>query len=104
MKTIRFFAFVLFCALVACASVSAAPKKAKMAKAKPATDKPDVTQIEPRGIQCGTEVKIKLIGTNLADLVKLKISNPKLKGELLPNEEKNTETWIKLTAAADLPR
>ena len=104
MKTIRLAVLILFCVLIACPPVFAAPKKPGMAKAKPPTDKPDVTQLEPRGIQRGTETRIKLIGTNLANLLELKISNPKLKGELLPDEEKNTETWIKLTAAPDLPR
>ncbi len=104
MKTVRFAPLILFCTLIPCAAVFAAPKKSGMAKVKPPTDKPDVAQIEPRGIQRGTEAKIKLTGTNLADLLQLKISNPKLKGELLPDEEKNTETWIKLTAAPDLTR
>ena len=70
----------------------------------PPADKPTVTQLEPRGIQRGVESKIKLTGTNLAEVLQLKIANPKLKGELLTDTEQTNEAWIKLTAAADLAR
>ncbi len=103
MKRICFLLAIIF---VVTSPTFAAPKKPKpkMVKAKPPTDKPDVTQLEPRGIQRGVETKIKLTGTNLADLVQLKSFSPKLKGELIPTEEKNTETFIKLTAGEDLIR
>src|SRR5262245_34771058 len=101
MKTKYCIVALLFVAL----TVSAAPKRKKMqAPTKPPTDKPDVSLIEPRGLQRGIESKIKLTGTNLNGLLQLKIADPKIKGELLPESQRNTEAWIKLTAAADLPR
>ena len=82
----------------------AAPKKVKMEKPKPVGDKPDVTRLEPRGIQRGVETKVKIIGTNLVGLSELKFSNEKIKGEILDEDEKTTEAWIKIFAPADLTR
>ncbi len=105
MKNILTRLFVIAFLLLALV-VSAAPKKtkAKMEKPKPIGDKPDISRIEPRGIQRGVETKIKLIGTNLVGLAELKFSNEKLKGEILEDDEKPTEAWLKVTAASDLTR
>ncbi len=82
------------------------PKKNKMEKPKkPVGEKPDITRTEPRGIQTGTEIKIKLIGTNLAGLTAVKFNTPKLTAVLETNQEETlTEAWIKVKAAHDLPR
>ncbi|MDB6108296.1 MAG: translocation protein TolB [Pedosphaera sp.] len=82
--------------------------KAKAAKPKMMAvppGKPEIFELQPRGMQRGMPVEIKLIGTNLSDLTELKLHNPKLAGELIREDETNTnEAWIRITAAADLPR
>jgi hypothetical protein len=66
---------------------------------------PEIFELQPRGIQRGVPVEIKLIGTNLTGLTELKLQNPKLKGEFIREDEAGTnEAWIRITAAADLPR
>ena len=68
-------------------------------------DKPALVRAEPRGVQRGLETRIKLVGSNLVSLKELKLHNPKLSGSIAPEAEpKSREAWIKLTAAADLPR
>ena len=99
--------------LLALTSLSATAKPAK----KPKTDmeaarrmsvpagKPEIFELEPRGIQRGVTTEIKLIGTNLIGVTELILRNPKLKGELIrENQQTTNEAWIKITAAADLPR
>ena len=91
--------------------VVAAPKK----KPKPPTEaqkrmsvpagKPEIFEMEPRGIQRGTTVEIKLIGTNLTELTELKLPKMGFTGEFTrTNERTVTTAWIKLTAAATLAR
>jgi hypothetical protein len=84
-------------------TISAAKKKPKMEKAKPLGGKPNITRLEPRGIQRGVKTKVKLLGTNFTGLTELTFSTPKLTGEIL-GDQTETEAWIKVTAAADLPR
>lgn len=76
-----------------------------MAKPKPIGDKPDITRFEPRGIQRGTEIRVRLVGTNFVDLTDVKTSNSnlvaKLDGE---SDESTTEAWINVKPAANLPR
>ena len=64
---------------------------------------PAITRLEPRGIQRGVEMQLKLVGTNLAGITNVTFHNPKLTGALLP-EAKDGETWVKVTAAPDLAR
>ncbi len=67
--------------------------------------KPELVRAAPRGLQRGVETRIKLVGSNLVALTRLKLHNAKLTGELLRDPEpKASEVWIKVTAAADLPR
>ncbi len=67
--------------------------------------KPELARIVPQAVQRGQETKLKLEGSNLLNLTKLKLLNPKLSGEFL-NEPgaKAGEIWIKLMAASDLGR
>src|SRR5258708_2485133 len=80
----------------------AASNPAKMASPKIAPGKPEIFQLEPRGIQRGLSVKIKLIGTNLIGLTELKLPDPGLKGELLETPAASTnEAWIEVIAATN---
>jgi len=76
----------------------------KSGKVVPAP-KPDLVRIEPRGIQRGLDVKIKLQGSNLLSLARVKLSNAKIYGELLSEPApKPDEMWINVYAASDLTR
>lgn len=67
--------------------------------------KMELARSEPRGVQRGMTVKMKLIGANLTDLTEVTAADPRLKIELLQSSEaKSNEAWIHLTAPADLPR
>src|SRR5687767_5307204 len=68
-----------------------------------ADDKPVLSRLEPRGIQRGVEMKLKLVGNNLEKLTELKLHHPKLKGELI-KEAVNGEAWIQLKADPNLAR
>src|SRR5262245_21822618 len=77
-------------------------------KCKPIpSSKPELRRSDPRGMQQGTTAEIKLTGKNLTALTEVKFQNAKLSGEILrsPTEgDASGEAWIKVTAAADLPR
>ena len=96
--------------VIVCLPVLAAPRKKKgdSKKEKPMVvpaGVPAVFELQPRGIQRGTSVEVKLIGTNLIGLTELKLHNPKLTGEFVREQEWTTNAaWIKITAAADLSR
>ena len=79
-----------------------AKPKAKAKEMAPA-GVPAITRLEPRGIQRGVEVRLKLVGSNLAGLTNITFHNPKLTGALLP-DAKAGEAWLKVTAAPDLAR
>ena len=67
--------------------------------------KPEIFELAPRGIQRGLPAEINLIGTNLTELTGLLLSDPKVKGEFIrENERTATNAWVKITAAADLMR
>jgi mono/diheme cytochrome c family protein len=67
--------------------------------------KPGLTRAEPRGLQRGITTRIKLTGTNLVGLTEIKLSHPKLTGQLLrEGAEMPREAWIAITAAPDLAR
>ncbi len=87
------------------ASVPAAQgaEKKKEEPAMPA--KPQIARLEPRGMQRGTEIKVKISGTDLLGVTRVKFDNPKLTGTVSPDEKATaTELWIKVKAAAELPR
>ena len=85
--------------------LAATPKKGKKAKmAKALTDKPEITRFQPRGMQRGTELLVKVTGTNLLGLTGIKSGNPKLAASISTNTAATeTEPWLRLKAAADLP-
>jgi len=67
--------------------------------------KPALTRLMPRAIQRGVETKIKLEGSNLANLAQLKLHNTNLSGTLLTNSAPTAgEGWIELKAASNLAR
>ena len=67
--------------------------------------KPELVRVEPPGIQRGVETKLKLAGSNLANVTQLKLHHSKLTGELMQEPEpKAKEAWIKVLAASDLAR
>jgi hypothetical protein len=73
-------------------------------KTKPAS-KPELSRAEPRGIQRGQEVKMKLVGKNLADVTELKSREPKFKVELDRDQEPKPEAlWIKVSTPDNLAR
>jgi WD40 repeat protein len=76
---------------------------AKVVEARPVTEKPEIVSIEPRGMQRGTELRIKITGRNLVGLTKVNFSNPKFSAKIDPGAD-STEAWINVTAAADLSR
>ena len=66
---------------------------------------PEISRIEPRGIQRGTTLTVKLIGKHLMALTNATASHPKLTSELLsPASGRADEASIRLTATSDLPR
>ena len=70
-----------------------------------AAPKPELTRAEPRGIQRGQEVKLKLIGSNLAGVAGVKSVDPKLTAELLKDIEPHpNEIWIKVSTPTNMPR
>src|SRR5215208_5743152 len=80
-------------------TLAAAKKKKAPAKMVP-VGKPEVFQLEPRGIQHGKEVQIKLIGTNLADATELLFKDKRLEGNLLMEPAPTTnELWIKVSSS-----
>ena len=93
---------MLICAIAA----SAAPRKPKkMPKPRVIGDKPDITRFEPRGVQNGIEIRVKLIGTNLVDLTEVKSSDSKLVAKLDgESDEDITEASIIVKAAPELKR
>jgi WD40 repeat protein len=76
---------------------------ANVVQARPPSGKPEITRIEPRGMQRGTTLKIKIAGTNLDNLTNVILNNPKLSAQLEPGADL-TEAWITVRAAADLPQ
>jgi hypothetical protein len=106
----RLIAALLVAAMI-CLPATAAPKKRK----KPGADKPkpmvvppgtpEIFELQPRGIQRGKSVEVKLIGTNLMGLSEFKLQNPRLTGAFVRRDEWTTNAaWLKITAAADLSR
>src|SRR5436190_10131598 len=102
----RYLLWPLLLLMLLCFNVFAAKKPAKMkAPPKIPPGKSEIFQLEPRGIQRGFSVKIKLIGTNLIGVTSLELHDEKLQGELLEDPPATTnEVWIKLTAATNLSR
>ena len=65
-------------------------------------EKPEITRIEPRGMQRGTALRVKIAGTNLYNVTKLISTIPNSSARLEPGAEL-TDAWITVKAAADLP-
>ncbi len=105
----RLIAAVLI-ATVLCLPAMAAPRKKKAGSDKKKAmvippGKPEIFELQPRGIQRGTSVEVKLIGTNLMALTEFKLQNPKLTGAFVRQTEWTAnEGWLKITAAAGLAR
>jgi WD40 repeat protein len=86
------------------------PLKLAMAKTrtrknapKPATEKPEVNRFEPRGLERGKEALVQVTGQNLATLVAVKSSNPKLIVSLETNASwTGTEAWLRVKTSSDL--
>jgi hypothetical protein len=87
------------------AAASSRRRSKKMKEAKPPSDKPEITRLQPRGMQRGTELTVKVTGANFLGLTAVKSSNPKLTISLTNQAmASETEIWLKIMAAADLPR
>jgi len=66
--------------------------------------KPELSFAQPRGLQRGSEVKVKLIGKNLRGVTGVKSHEPRLTAERTDIEPAADAVWIKARATADLPR
>src|SRR4051794_9130240 len=100
----RIASFLLFIVLLLPAE--AAKKRAKAPPAmKIAPGQPAIFSAEPRGIQRGVTAKIKLTGTNLANVTELQLHNKEVRGKLLDRPTPTaTELWVQITAATNLTR
>jgi mono/diheme cytochrome c family protein len=67
-------------------------------------EKLELTRIEPRGLQVGTEAKAKLIGKSLSAATGISFDNSQINGELLSEGGNDRERWVRIKAAAELPR
>ncbi|HEX3989223.1 MAG TPA: c-type cytochrome domain-containing protein, partial [Verrucomicrobiae bacterium] len=72
-----------------------------MTMASPKVEKPEITRIEPRGMQRGTSLKIKVFGTNLDSVTNIIFNIPKITARMEPGA-KSTQATITVNAAADL--
>jgi WD40 repeat protein len=72
-----------------------------MATTPPKMEKPEIARIEPRGLQRGTSLKIKIFGTNLDAITNFIFSSPKITARLEPGAN-STHAMITVNAAADL--
>jgi mono/diheme cytochrome c family protein len=67
--------------------------------------KPEVLRAEPRGIQRGRQVKVKLIGSHLEGATAVKCLRPELSVELDTTAERAPgEVWVTVTTPDNLPR
>ncbi len=67
--------------------------------------KPELTGVEPRGVQRGRTVRIKLLGSKLAGLSAVKSNDPRVRAELPDDAEAGpNEVSVNLTTPSDLPR
>lgn len=82
---------------------AADPKPKAKAKEMAPAGVPTITRLEPRGVQRGVEMRLKLVGSNLTGLTNVTFHGPKLTGALLP-DAKAGEAWLTVTAAPDLAR
>src|SRR5207248_2694820 len=67
--------------------------------------KPDLSRMDPRGIQRGRQVRVKLIGSHLDGVTQVKSVEPMLKAELDPDSKPEPGgVWIRVTTPDELPR
>jgi WD40 repeat protein len=68
-----------------------------------ARPRPELIRAEPRGVQSGETVRMKLTGKNLGQISEVKTHHPKLRAEWI-GKGLDEEAWIEFKAEADLPR
>src|SRR2546425_7068661 len=67
--------------------------------------KPDLSGVEPRGIQRGQTVRLKLLGSKLADVSAVKSHDPRVTAEIADDAEAApNQVWVNVTTPNDLPR
>jgi hypothetical protein len=67
--------------------------------------KPELSGIEPRGIQRGRTVRIKLLGSKLAGVSAVKSNDPRVQAQLPDDAEAApNQVWVNVTTPNDLPR
>jgi hypothetical protein len=67
------------------------------------TPKPELASLEPRGMQRGLTIKIRITGKNLATASAVKTSDPRLVAKLLSDDAGRADyLWAEITAPADL--
>ncbi|MGZ4974372.1 MAG: PPC domain-containing protein, partial [Limisphaerales bacterium] len=105
LRALKYVLLLMLVCAIGSAAIAAPKKPKKMQKPKVIGDKPDITRFEPRGVQNGIEIRVRLIGTNFVDLTEIKTSNPKLIAKLDgESDEDTTEAWMRVKAASDLSR
>src|SRR5438445_797298 len=66
---------------------------------------PELSGVEPRGIQRGRTVRIKLLGSKLADVSAVKSHDPRVTAEIADDAEAApNQVWVNVTTPNDLPR
>lgn len=108
-RLLKYFLPMIALGVLICLPAAAAPKKKKSGKPdKPMSvpaGQPEIFELEPRGIQRGTTVEIKLIGTNLTGLTALKFGKIGLTGQFIRTNEWTVNlAWAKITAGPGLAR
>ena len=96
-STFALLALTLFCAPVD--TFAQAAKKKAAAKAAPKmapapAGAPVIASYEPKGLERGREVKVKLTGSNLGEVSEIVSAQPKLTGTIQPDGQTNT-AWLK---------
>src|SRR5439155_1225361 len=67
--------------------------------------KPELSGVEPRGIQRGQTVRIKLLGSKLEGVSAVKSNDPRIQAEIPEDAQAApNQVWINLTTPNDLPR
>src|SRR5436190_13840230 len=67
-----------------------------------AEKKPGLTQLNPRGLQRGETIQLRLTGSNLVSLTAVKFSNTNLTGTI--QESRTNSALIEVRSSSNLPR